>query len=52
MFAGKNSFMWIGRYPRVALTDPTLVKEVLTKYVTFQKSYHDLDPLIEINKIN
>ncbi|CDP16263.1 unnamed protein product [Coffea canephora] len=49
---GKNSFMWIGRYPRVTLTDPTLVKEVLTKNVTFQKSYHDLDPLIEINKIN
>nr|AGX93060.1 7-deoxyloganic acid 7-hydroxylase-like protein [Tabernaemontana elegans] len=42
---GKNSFMWVGRIPRVHVTDPELIKEVLTKYYKFQKNHHDLDPI-------
>lgn len=27
------------------MTDPELIREVLTKYYKFQKNHHDLDPI-------
>nr|QWX38540.1 secologanin synthase 5 [Ophiorrhiza pumila] len=42
---GKKSFMWVGRIPRVFVTDPELIREVLTKYYRFNKNHHDLDPI-------
>nr|AKI87771.1 DL7H1 [Gentiana rigescens] len=42
---GKESFMWVGRIPRVFVTDPELVREVLTKYYKFNKNHHGLDPI-------
>ncbi|CAI9088915.1 OLC1v1023370C1 [Oldenlandia corymbosa var. corymbosa] len=42
---GKKSFMWVGRIPRVFMTDPELIREVLTKYYKFHKNHHDLDPI-------
>ncbi|KAL3508818.1 hypothetical protein ACH5RR_028219 [Cinchona calisaya] len=45
---GKNSFMWVGRIPRVNVTDPELIREVLTKYYKFQKNHHDLDPITKL----
>ncbi|XP_027077077.1 secologanin synthase-like [Coffea eugenioides] len=45
---GKNSFLWIGRFPKVTVTDPTLAKDALVRHATFHKSFHDLDPLIHI----
>nr|QBM10924.1 7-deoxyloganic acid-7-hydroxylase [Swertia mussotii] len=44
---GKQSFMWVGRKPRVFVTEPELVREVLTKYYKFQKNHHDLDPITQ-----
>ncbi|KAI8539436.1 hypothetical protein RHMOL_Rhmol09G0183300 [Rhododendron molle] len=34
---GKNSFTWIGPKPRVTITDPELVKEILSKNFIFKK---------------
>nr|KYP58867.1 Secologanin synthase [Cajanus cajan] len=34
---GKNTFIWFGPKPRVTLTDPELIKEVLNKMYDFQK---------------
>lgn len=34
---GKNSFMWSGPTPSVLISEPELVKEILTKYTVFQK---------------
>ncbi|CAI9088914.1 OLC1v1023369C2 [Oldenlandia corymbosa var. corymbosa] len=45
---GKNSFMWVGRIPRVLVTDPDLVREVLTKYYKFHKNLHDHDPITRV----
>uniref|UniRef100_A0A5B6Z0T0 Putative 7-deoxyloganic acid 7-hydroxylase-like protein n=1 Tax=Davidia involucrata TaxID=16924 RepID=A0A5B6Z0T0_DAVIN len=45
---GKNSFMWVGRIPRVHITEPELVREVLTKYYKFQKNHKALDPITEL----
>nr|WMD26768.1 7-deoxyloganic acid hydroxylase CYP72A728v2 [Camptotheca acuminata] len=45
---GKNSFMWVGRIPRVHITQPELVREVLTKYYKFQKNHKALDPITEL----
>ncbi|KAK2992116.1 hypothetical protein RJ640_006418 [Escallonia rubra] len=41
---GKNSFMWLGRIPRVHITEPELIRDVLTKYNKFHKNHHALDP--------
>ncbi|CAL5403167.1 unnamed protein product [Camellia sinensis] len=35
---GKNYFQWIGPTPRVTITDPKLIKEILHNYEAFQKS--------------
>ncbi|KAM7503867.1 hypothetical protein LguiB_002771 [Lonicera macranthoides] len=42
---GKNSFMWVGRMPRLHITEPELIRDVLTKYYKFQKNHHSLDPI-------
>ncbi|KAK3009358.1 hypothetical protein RJ639_013094 [Escallonia herrerae] len=42
---GKNSFMWVGRIPRVHITEPELIRDVLTKYYKFHKNHHALDPI-------
>ncbi|XP_058183193.1 cytochrome P450 CYP72A219-like isoform X1 [Rhododendron vialii] len=34
---GKNSFTWIGPKPRVTITDPELLKEILSKNFNFKK---------------
>ncbi|KAH7859465.1 hypothetical protein Vadar_001394 [Vaccinium darrowii] len=34
---GKNYFMWLGPTPRLNITDPKLIKEVLSNYKVFQK---------------
>ncbi|KAL8505633.1 hypothetical protein ACS0TY_016753 [Phlomoides rotata] len=34
---GKNSFVWFGPSPRINITDPELIKEILTKPDVFQK---------------
>ncbi|KAJ1384867.1 Cytochrome P450, partial [Sesbania bispinosa] len=34
---GKNSFIWFGPIPRVTLTDPELIKDVLNKIYDFPK---------------
>ncbi|KAL8131821.1 cytochrome P450 72A397-like [Apium graveolens] len=34
---GKNSFMWFGQTPRLLITDPELIREVLTKNYRFKK---------------
>ncbi|XP_059650993.1 7-deoxyloganic acid hydroxylase-like [Cornus florida] len=40
--------MWVGRIPRLHITEPELVREVLTKYYKFQKNYRALDPITKI----
>lgn len=37
LLAGKNSFMWFGPTPRLLITDPELIKEVLTTIYKFKK---------------
>ncbi|KAL8485071.1 hypothetical protein ACS0TY_027389 [Phlomoides rotata] len=36
---GKNSFAWAGPRPRVYISDPELMREVLTKHTIFQKDF-------------
>ncbi|KAK7401722.1 hypothetical protein VNO78_13424 [Psophocarpus tetragonolobus] len=43
---GKNSFIWIGTVPRVTLTDPGLIKDVLNKNYEFGKT--NLNPLVRL----
>lgn len=42
---GKDSFMWVGRIPRVTITDPDLIREVLTKNSRFHTNHGDMNPL-------
>nr|BAL45206.1 cytochrome P450 monooxygenase [Glycyrrhiza uralensis] len=43
---GKNSFIWFGPIPRVTLTDPEQIKDVLNKIYDFPKS--DGDRLVKL----
>ncbi|WJX67964.1 hypothetical protein P8452_52381 [Trifolium repens] len=43
---GKNSFIWFGPTPRVNITDPELIKDVLNKYYDFRKP--NVNPLIKL----
>ncbi|KAE8683725.1 CYP72A219 protein [Hibiscus syriacus] len=43
---GKDSFMWIGPWPRVTIMDPEKVKEILTKFTDFQKVH--TNPLVNL----
>jgi cytochrome P450 len=45
---GKESFMWVGRTPRVMIRDPELVKEVFTKNYRYHTSLKELDPLAKL----
>nr|QNS29966.1 cytochrome P450 [Nothapodytes nimmoniana] len=45
---GKNCFMWIGTAPRIHITDPTLAKDVFSKYDDFQKYYKTNNPLVKL----
>ncbi|KAG5597302.1 hypothetical protein H5410_038534 [Solanum commersonii] len=37
---GKNSFMWLGPYPVVLITDPEHLKEIFTKNYVYLKQNH------------
>ena len=37
LLAGRNSFIWNGPTPRLLITDPELIKEVMTKHYIFKK---------------
>ncbi|XP_006348910.1 cytochrome P450 CYP72A219-like [Solanum tuberosum] len=37
---GKSSFVWLGPYPVVLITDPEHVKEIFTKNYVYQKETH------------
>ncbi|XP_015082505.1 cytochrome P450 CYP72A219-like [Solanum pennellii] len=37
---GKSSFVWLGPYPIVLITDPEHVKEIFTKNYAYQKQAH------------
>lgn len=41
---GKNSFMWLGPYPRVHITDPEQLKAAFSQYSDFQKP--TINPLV------
>ncbi|CAJ2659449.1 unnamed protein product [Trifolium pratense] len=43
---GKNSFIWLGPVPRLNISDPELIKDVLNKYDDFRKP--DVNPLIKL----
>ncbi|KAG4960800.1 hypothetical protein GLYMA_13G277100v4 [Glycine max] len=43
---GKNSFIWFGPKPRVTLTDPELIKDVLNKISDFRKP--EANPLAKL----
>ncbi|RDX66652.1 hypothetical protein CR513_54559, partial [Mucuna pruriens] len=43
---GKNSFIWFGPIPRVSLTDPELIKDVLNKISDFGKP--NLNPQVRL----
>ncbi|KAL5135839.1 Cytochrome P450 72A68 [Glycine soja] len=43
---GKNSFIWFGRKPRVIITEPELIKDVLNKMHDFPKP--DTSPLVKL----
>lgn len=45
---GKNSFGWIGPRPRVYISDPDLMREVLTKHTTFQKNFHVTNKIFKL----
>ncbi|KAL2497003.1 Cytochrome [Forsythia ovata] len=44
---GTNSFIWLGPRPSVLITDPELVKEVLTKNYIYQKP-QSMNPLAKL----
>ena len=37
--AGMNSFFWFGPKPSVLIMEPDLIKEVTTKYITYEKPH-------------
>lgn len=45
-YLGKNPFIWFGRKPRVIITEPELIKEVLNKIYAFPKP--DTNPLVKL----
>ncbi|KAM7495357.1 hypothetical protein LguiB_029966 [Lonicera macranthoides] len=45
---GRNSFMWVGRMPRLHITKPELIREVLIKHLKFQKNLHAHDPITRL----
>ncbi|XP_027078028.1 7-deoxyloganic acid hydroxylase-like [Coffea arabica] len=45
---GKKCFYWNGRFPRVIVTDPELIKEVMNRYSVFHKNFQNYDPIARI----
>ncbi|KAI9083567.1 hypothetical protein K1719_034509 [Acacia pycnantha] len=43
---GKNPFMWIGASPRILITDPVLIKDVINKIYDFPKP--DVNPVFKL----
>ncbi|KAI9116591.1 hypothetical protein K1719_012758 [Acacia pycnantha] len=43
---GKNPFMWIGASPRILITDPVLIKDVMNKIYDLPKP--DVDPVLKL----
>ncbi|KAK4285527.1 hypothetical protein QN277_002216 [Acacia crassicarpa] len=43
---GKNPFMWIGASPRILITDPVLIKDVMNKIYDFPKP--DTNPVAKL----
>ncbi|KAE8703344.1 CYP72A219 protein [Hibiscus syriacus] len=43
---GKDSFMWVGPWPRVTIMDPEKIKEIFTKFTDFQKVH--TNPLVNL----
>ncbi|KAK4285810.1 hypothetical protein QN277_002457 [Acacia crassicarpa] len=43
---GKNPFMWIGATPRILITDPVLIKDVMNKIYDFPKP--DANPALKL----
>ncbi|XP_028763704.1 cytochrome P450 716A67-like isoform X1 [Neltuma alba] len=43
---GKNSFLWIGTIPRIVITDPVLIKDLMNKVYDFTKP--NLNPLMKL----
>ncbi|KAK7272632.1 hypothetical protein RJT34_29352 [Clitoria ternatea] len=43
---GKNSFIWLGPTPRVTITDPELIKDILNKMFDFTKV--STNPLVKL----
>lgn len=46
VYAGKNSFIWFGPRPRVNLTDPEQIKDVLNKINVFPKTNYPIFKLL------
>lgn len=45
--AGKNSFTWMGRIPRIHVMETDLIREVLTHSGKFQKNFDVHNPLVK-----
>ncbi|KAK4285805.1 hypothetical protein QN277_002453 [Acacia crassicarpa] len=43
---GKNPFMWMGASPRILITDPVLIKDVMNKIYDFPKP--DANPVLKL----
>ena len=48
IYAGKNSFMWIGPMPRVHIMDPEQLKTVFSLINDYQKPTASLNPLAKL----
>lgn len=48
IYAGKNSFMWIGPIPRVHIMDPEQLKTVFSLINDYQKPTASLNPLAKL----
>ena len=46
MYAGKNSYIWFGIKPRVTLTEPEQIKDVLNKMSEFPKTNYKIFKLL------
>lgn len=43
---GENCFIWFGPKPAVLISDPEMIKEILSKNYVFQKTSTPLDKLL------
>ncbi|GER56191.1 cytochrome P450 [Striga asiatica] len=45
---GKNSFAWIGPRPRIYISDPDHMREVLTRHIDFQKNFRTTNKVYKL----